>query len=272
MIPRRDYYRLLGIEPDADNDAIKRAYRTLVRSLHPDHNPSPGAGEQFRLVKEAYEVLGHRTRRAAYDRDRMAVFRMLADAPASNLGSFIKDSLDRPPHAPNTASRRVRVSISFDEALRGGHREVQTPDGELVRVTVPRGACDRLTMRVRGKGGTRANSETSARGDLYVEFEVRPHPRFRREGLHLHTVETITAVEAMLGTSRTIENAYGTAIRVTIPPGTQPGERLRIRGQGVATSIEKGDLFVEIDVQVPKELSDEQRAQLLRAVRDLGLM
>ncbi|MEL7169672.1 MAG: J domain-containing protein, partial [Bacteroidota bacterium] len=91
--------------------------------------------------------------------------------------------------------------------------------------------------------------------------DVAASPRFRREGNDLHLAETITAVEAMLGTERRIETAYGKAIKLRVPSGTQPGHRLRLRGQGVETAAATGDLYVTLDVTTPV-LTDEARTDL----------
>ncbi|MDX1531322.1 MAG: DnaJ C-terminal domain-containing protein, partial [Rhodothermales bacterium] len=94
----------------------------------------------------------------------------------------------------------------------------------------------------------------------------------RRNGDHLHVTETITAVEAMLGTTRSITSAYGRVIKLPIPPGTQPGECFRLRGQGIVTAKRAGDLFVEIQVEVPKTLTAAQREQIRKAAQDAGLL
>jgi curved DNA-binding protein len=101
---------------------------------------------------------------------------------------------------------------------------------------------------------------------------VEPSPRFRREGDNLHATETISAMEAILGTTRAITNAYGRTVKVTIPPGTQPGERLRLRGQGVETEKHKGDLYVEVQVSIPRHLTEEQRKGLEQCARKHGIL
>ena len=156
----------------------------------------------------------------------------------------------------------AEMRLSFDEALRGGPREFQTPSGEGVRITVPQGARDGLKIRLRGKGGPPPGGRGEP-GDLYLTFRVTPSRRFRRDGDDLHASEAVTAVEAMLGTTRTVGTAYGKTVRLTIPPGTQPGTQLRLRGQGVATGTATGDLLVTVDVTVPEldgDASDALRA------------
>ncbi len=124
-------------------------------------------------------------------------------------------------------------------------------------------------MRVKGRG---RRSHRGDVGDLVVTFRVEPSPRFRREGDHLHIAETVSAIEAILGTTRQITNAYGQTVKVSIPAGTQPGERLRLRGQGVATDKRTGDLFVEVLMMVPRQLTDAQRAELEAAALRAGIL
>lgn len=146
------------------------------------------------------------------------------------------------------------MTVSFEEALRGGKTEVTLPSGEKVRLTIPKGVEEGQKVRLKGRGG---EGPGGRRGDLYITFHVRPSPRFRRDGLDLTLTETINVAEAILGTTRTITTAYGDTIKVTIPPGTQPGERLRLRNQGIRTEGGAGALFVEIAVSVPKSVKDE---------------
>ncbi|MEO0556589.1 MAG: J domain-containing protein [Bacteroidota bacterium] len=152
------------------------------------------------------------------------------------------------------------LRLSFEEALEGGPNEFRTSAGETVRVTIPKGVRNGFKIRLRGKGDP-APGGRGEPGDLYVTFQVTPDARFRRDGDNLHTTESVTAVEAMLGTTRSVKTAYGKTVRLTIPPGTQPDATLRVKGQGVQTDSGTGHLFVEIDVTVPT-LSEDQRDRL----------
>ena len=153
-----------------------------------------------------------------------------------------------------------RLRLTFEESLAGGPREVQVPSGETVRITIPKGVRDGLKIRLRGKGEPSADGR-GAPGDLFVVFQVTPDARFRRDGDDLVATESVSAVEAMLGTTREVTTAQGKTVRLKIRPGTQPGARLRLRGQGVETAKGTGDLYVEIDVTVPT-LSESARASL----------
>jgi molecular chaperone DnaJ/curved DNA-binding protein len=128
---------------------------------------------------------------------------------------------------------------------------------------------DGTKIRLRGRGQA---GPTGQRGDLYVTFQVGDHPRFHRTGDDIHLTETVGVFEAMFGTERRIPTPYGQRIKVTIPEGTQPGEKLRLRGQGVKTDDGQGDLYVEIDVDVPSDLTDDQRETLRTAAEETGLL
>ncbi len=164
---------------------------------------------------------------------------------------------------------QTTVRLTFEQALRGGKTEVHLPDGEKIRLTIPKGVRAGFKIRLRDRGQPGPNGK---RGDLYVTFEVAPHPRFRREDNDLYVTETITAFEAMLGATRSITNAYGDRIKLPIHAGTQPGARLRLKGQGVRTAKRTGDLYVEIAVAVPENLTDKQREALREAAEKAGLL
>ena len=270
-----DYYSLLGISETATPDQVKRAYRSVARTCHPDRNPGDvGAEERFKAVQRAYHVLSSPERRRLYD---LRTFGRGTDASAyrgrPTTGSL--DPLvslffgDHPATGTRGADAEAQVRLSFDQALRGGRTEVRLAGGETVALVIPKGVRSGLKVRVRGSG---RRGPTGERGDLYVTFRVDPVEQFRREGDNLHRVETVSAIEAVLGTTRSITNAYGQTMKVQIPPGTQPGERLRLRGQGVATETRTGDLFVEVRVTVPRSLSDDQRAALAETARQIGLL
>ena len=281
-----DYYATLGVDAAAPAEAVKQAYRRLALAYHPDHNPGDDAAEQrFREIQTAYEALVDPARRTAYDRARLNPLRHATFAAASLHGearggmpteragshsdvfSFFFN--DETPAPARGADVEAQLQLTFDQALRGGTTDLPVHGGEPVRLVIPRGVRTGVKIRVSERG--KAAGGAGGAGDLFVTLRVDVSPRFRREGDHLHIVETVSAIEAILGTTRAITNAYGQTIRVAIPAGTQPGERLRLRGQGVVTDKRTGDLFVEVNVMVPRELSDEQRAELERTALRMGL-
>ncbi len=296
MPPIPNYYETLGVSEKASASEIKKAYRKLARDFHPDRNPdNPEAEEKFKAVQEAYDALGDETKRKQYDQMRrnpfggrgfdgfgsgeaggyyrtpdgthirvdpggfgsdegFGGFGGLGDLFGQFFGGGGSPFGGDAPRDVKGGDVETRLGLSFEEALKGGKTEVSLPDGEKVRITIPKGVEDGTRVRLRGKGQP---GPTGTRGDLYLTFNVRPDARFRREGTDLVTTATINVAEAMLGTTRAITTAYGKTIKVTIPAGTQPGERLRLKGQGVQTADATGALFVEVEVTIPTTLSDE---------------
>ncbi len=184
-----------------------------------------------------------------------------------------------PGPAPSGSARRspsrgqridTTLRLSFEQALQGGKTEVTIPRGETIRINIPKGVRPGFRIRLKGHGGP-APMPGGHRGDLYVTFEVDPHPRFRRENDDLYTPVKVSAFEAMLGASRSIENPYGKRIKVSIPSGTQPGEKFRLKGQGIETDKAVGDLYVEVEVTIPRKLSEEQQKVIREAARKAGL-
>ncbi|MEM7787517.1 MAG: J domain-containing protein [Bacteroidota bacterium] len=172
---------------------------------------------------------------------------------------------------PYRGGRDVEATmrLTFDEALSGGRRAFTTPSGDSVRINVPKGVRDGMKIRMAGRGEP-APGGRGEPGDLFITFQVTPSARFRREGDDLIATEQITAVEALLGTTREVTTASGTTVRLKIKPGTQPGARLRIQGQGVETATATGDLYVEVGVTVPA-LSEAARASLQTWAEGKGL-
>ena len=161
------------------------------------------------------------------------------------------------------------MRLTFDEALAGGPREFTTPSGDNVRITVPKGVRDGFKIKMSGRGQPAPGGHGEP-GDLFITFQVPPSGRFRRDGDDLIATETITAIEALLGTTREVTTASGKTVRLKIKPGTQPGARLRVKGQGVETAKATGDLYVEIDVTVPT-LSEAAREGLKTWAEGEGL-
>jgi DnaJ-class molecular chaperone len=295
----KDHYKTLGVAEGDDAAAIKKAYRRLAREHHPDRNPdNPDAEAKFKEIQEAYEVLSDPKKRKEYDTFRRNPFgnrrgaggftsqggsryyrapdgsfvRVDGDPAGDPFGGETFGGLgdifsrffggDAPESPARKREREVSVKLPFRTALNGGKVRVNL-DGKDVRINVPKGVRDGYRVRLKGRG--------EGRGSVIVVFEIEDDPSFRRIGDDLYTTVEISPFDAMLGASRTIRNAYGDTIKVTFPSGTQPGERLRLRGQGIELDDgTKGDLYVEIAIAVPKSLSREQKEAIRRAARDAG--
>jgi len=161
------------------------------------------------------------------------------------------------------------LRLSFREALDGGRKQVELPSGESIRLKIPKGVRDGFKIRLKGRGQA---GPMGQRGDLYVTFEVGDHARFDRRGDDIHLTETIGMFEAVFGTEVRVPTPYGQNLKLSVPAGTQPGEKLRLKRQGVQTEDGQGDLYVEIDVNIPQDLSQRQRSTLRSAAEDANLL
>jgi molecular chaperone DnaJ len=152
-------------------------------------------------------------------------------------------------------------------SCKGEGRLVETHELE---VRIPPGIEDTQRIRVRGAG--HAGRTGGAAGDVFVTVRVRPDPRFVRDGDDLHTAVRLTMIDATLGTTLSIPGLAGD-LELEIPPGTQPGEARVLSGQGMPSlgSSRRGDLYVRLDVTVPKHLTSEQRRVLQELDHELGV-
>ena len=129
-----------------------------------------------------------------------------------------------------------------------------------VKVRIPQGVRNGQRIRVKGRGGAGANGGPD--GDLYVRVQVEAHDRFGRDGDHLLLTVPVTFTEAALGADVSVPTLDGETVRIRVPAGTRSGRTFRVRGKGIATSKSTGDLLVTIEIDVPNEVNDEERAAL----------
>ncbi|MEX0775557.1 MAG: DnaJ C-terminal domain-containing protein [Phycisphaeraceae bacterium] len=165
------------------------------------------------------------------------------------------------------------ITIGLEDAYHGGSRQLslQMPDGQTrsLEVKIPAGATDGSTLRLKGQGVPAGGNGASAGGggDLLLKINIAPHPQFTLQGHDLTTMVPLSPWEAALGAKVPVTTLEG-QVTLTIPPGSQSGQRLRLRGKGMPKrGGEKGDLFVELRIIVPKTLTDEERT-LLEQLRE----
>jgi curved DNA-binding protein len=203
---------------------------------------------------------GRGRRRAAATADAGASFDdilagMGLGGSAAGHGGFAA-SATAPPAQARTPSVEAEVELTLEEAFHGTTRLVQV-DGKRLEVTVPRGVETGSRIRLKGRGG----GDPGHPADLYLVTRVRPHPVYTRIGADLTREVPITLGEAMLGAEITVSTLKG-RVRLTIPPGTQPGRTFRLKGQGMPRLKPKsgeaatGDLLVKVKVVLPTDLSD----------------
>jgi DnaJ-class molecular chaperone len=296
---RRDYYAVLGVPRTASEKDIKTAYRKLARKHHPDVNPSDkNAESMFKEIGEAYSVLSDTEKRKKYDRwghdwEKIehahaagATYRTrpggrTTGSTSTNVpGGFNFESEDlgglfeqlfgtagrtRVRSAPRKgADMEQPVEITLDEAFSGTQRtysivDSRTGETRSVEVKIPAGATDGLRVRVAGKG--EPGTAGAASGDLYLIVSVTPHQQFERDGDDLRIKVPTPLYTAILGGEVRVPTPKGTQLALKVPPETANGQRIRLAGQGMPrlNGSGRGDLYAEITVQLPKNLSEHDK-------------
>ncbi len=293
----KDYYKVLGLERSASADDVRKTYRKLAMQYHPDRNPgNKQAEEKFKEINEAYQVLSDPQKRARYDQLGSAYsnwqqrgggpgdfdwsqwfsgqpggnvhveYGNLNDLFGEGMFSDFFRSIFGGMGGVGTSTRtrampnyQQPVSISLQEAYNGTTRAFDS-NGRRLEIRIPKGV--KTGSKIRAAGAAPDGS------DLYLIAEVAEDPRFEREGDDLKISATIDAFTAMLGGEAEVETMEG-KVTLKIPAGTQPDQIIRLAGRGMphVKSAQKGDLFVRVKVQIPKQLSSEQKALLEKAAR-----
>jgi curved DNA-binding protein len=299
----KDYYKLLGVDRKASTDEIKKAYRKLAMKYHPDRNPGDKQSEErFKEFNEAYQVLSDEQKRARYDQlgssysdwqrrgapgnfnwgdwssqqagqggtqvnmDELFGNGMFSDFFRSIFGGAAAGM-------PGTGNQRSRarmapryqqtVPISLKEALLGTTRQLQVGE-RTMEVKIPAGARTGTRVRVSAAGPSGSDGHPT---DIYLLMEVAEDAAFERKGNDLHTQVRIDVFTAMLGGEARVDTLSGNVV-LTIPPGTQPDQVFRVAGRGMPQLKDpqvKGDLFVRIKVQIPRQLNSKQEKLIKEA-------
>ena len=284
----RDYYEVLGVPRTATADDIKRAYRQLARKQHPDLQPKgerDKAAERFKEINEAYEVLRDADKRAKYDAlganwkggqdftppPGAGEWRTEAPGDWQDLGDFsdfFESIFGRGGRARGGRGRggapfggsdiEAELPITLEEAIRGGKRRITLPGNRNLEVTIPAGSHDGTVLRLAGQGEPGGNGAPPR--DLYLHIRLEPHPRYRVDESDLELDLPLWPWQAVLGASVRLETLEGT-VTLKVPPGTQNGQRLRLRGRGLSHGTnERGDLYAVIRVVIPERPTAAERA------------
>lgn len=288
MADKRDYYEVLGVSKNASDDEIKKAYRKLAIKYHPDKNPGDKEAEaKFKEINEAHDVLSDKQKRARYDQFGHAgvggAGGGFAGNPFGQAGGFNYNgqtfnfefgnggvfddiignlfgfgSARRPRRG---ADLQVAVTITFEEAIFGTTKTIDH-NGSSLKVKIPAGIDDGMSIRIRGKGGPAPEGATEP-GDLYVRVKVKPHKSLTREGIIILSEQTIDMVDAALGCEIEVETVDG-PITMKVPAGTQSGTPFKLSGHGVPfrNDGDRGPHIVTVLVETPKNLSKKQKELL----------
>lgn len=281
-----DPYKTLGVSKEANQDDIRAAYRKLAKQLHPDVNPGDKAAEdRFKKVSGAYNLLGDAEQRARFDRGEIdaegqeiqrTYYRDYAGAGAEHpyhstagfedLGEVFADLFGGMRDRRGDFNIKMRgpdvrytMAVDFLEAVNGAKRRVTMPDGKTLDVSIPPGLRDGQILRLKAQGGPGVSGGPA--GDAFIEVSIKPHPYFKREGRDIRLDLPVSISEALLGAKVRVPTATG-AVTMTIPPHSNSGDVLRLKGKGVPGrgNTKVGDQLVVLKVILPdkpdKELED----------------
>ncbi len=289
----KDYYKILGIEPDADLKTIKTAYRKLARKYHPDVSVEKDAESKFKDIAEAYAALKEPEKRAEYDELRKYGHGQRFEPPpdwqpsgnhSGDFSEFFESIFGTGGPRASTGGQNQYRETHF--SFRGQDIETELPifleetlsdkqktisynlphyDGEgrrladvkkTLNIKIPKGVTEGERIRLKGQGGPGIGK--GANGDLYLHIRLVPHPLYDVEGHNLIITVPIAPWEAVLGTKVEVPTLTGT-INLTLPPNSQTGKRLRIKGKGLFSKTGVGDLVAVIKIVIPEESDEESR-------------
>jgi DnaJ-class molecular chaperone len=293
-----DPYKELGVSRGASADEIKKAFRKLAKELHPDTNPNDKVKlERFQRVTAAFDLLGDAEKRAKFDKGQIdADGREQYAGPTGGRGSpFGGGGFGGGPRQDGGPGGRASfdnidleelfgrfgggggggrsafgrgqdvratLEISLEDSISGATRRIQFSDGRTLDVTIPKGAADGQTIRLRGQG---APGRTEA-GDALIELKVAPHPVFKLDGSDLTMDLPVSVPDAVLGGKVQAPTPEG-AVSVTIPAGSNSGQTLRLKGRGAFVGGKRGDLKARLVVTLP-DTTDETLKTFAQEWRD----
>ncbi len=266
----KDYYKIMGVSQDASEKDIKMAYRKLARKYHPDISKEPDAEERFKEMAEAYEVLKDPKKRSEYDQYlKYKEFNPQSDGFTGRRTQeqpfqefhFDSDFFEtlfghsRYQQQPMTGQNyHGKITISLEEAYHGAVKNLQVPVEQgtetkiqTLKVKIPAGVKSGQQIRLAGQGGS--GSGGGARGDLYLTVEVMKHPIFDVMENDIYLTLPVTPWEAALGATVVIPTLAG-KIDLKIPPGSQGGQKLRIKNRGLPGSP-PGNQYVLLKIITP---------------------
>lgn len=281
-----DPYKALGLNRNASQDEIKKAYRRIAKTDHPDLNPDPAAHERFKAASSAYDLLKEPEQRARFDRGEIDAsgqerpqrhyYREYAeqgDNPYRQSHGFedfsdvFSDLFGQRAQARRGGGggarsfdmrgpdQRFTLEIDFMTAARGGSTRITMPDGSVLEVRIPEGAHDGQVIRLRGKGGPGMGEGEP--GDALLTLIVAEDPDWKRDGDDVETTLPITIDQAVLGGKVEAQTIDG-PVMLTVPRGASSGQKLRLKGRGIkGADGRRGDQHVALKIVMPPKVDDE---------------
>ncbi|RXK83703.1 DnaJ C-terminal domain-containing protein [Filimonas effusa] len=289
-----DYYKILGIDKNASADDIKKAYRKLARKYHPDLNPNDAVAQRtFQQINEANEVLSDPEKRKKYDQygenwkqaDQFEQARQQGGTGTyynqgaagggfegfdfgggEGFSDFFEQMFGGARSAGRSAKSAQFRGQDFNAQLQLNlndvyttHKQVITVNEKNIRITIPAGVEDGQVIRLKGHGGPGKNGGPA--GDLYITFIIKNNTGFNRVGNDLYTTVELPLYTAVLGGEWIIDTPGG-KLKLKVPPETQTGTKIRLKGKGFPIYKQEGafgDLYITYHVKIPTGLTEAQK-------------
>jgi len=281
-----DYYKILGIEKNATESDIKKAYRKLARKYHPDLNPnSKEAEKKFKEINEANEVLSRKENRKKYDKygkdwehaehfenaEKQQQYQQSSQQGSSggfnesDYSDFFESMFG------GRSSRNSRNSVKFRgqdyhaelqlnlKDVYKTHKRTLTVNGKNIRLTIPAGVKNGQIIKIKGHGGEGING--GPKGDLHIKFSITNNTKFKLENDNLYTNVDLDLYKALLGGDITIATFDG-KVKLKIKPETQNGTKIKLKGKGFPVYKKEGsfgDLYITYQIITPIKLTEKEK-------------
>lgn len=283
-----DYYKVLGVNKNATEDEIKKAYRRLARKLHPDLNPNDKeAHKKFQQINEANEVLSDPGKREKYDKygkdwqhaEQFEQARHSQQQPNNFSGESFGDGFEEGSFSDffnsmfgdlnqggfrqqQTKFRgqdyQAEVRLNLSDVFKT-HQQVLKVNGRNIRITIPAGVENGQKIKIKSHGGPGVNNGPN--GDLYITFLISNDTKFRRQEKDLYADFSVDLYTAILGGEITVDTLDG-KVKINVKPETQNGTKIRLKGKGFPVykkDGEFGDLILTLYIKTPTNLTKEQK-------------
>ncbi len=296
-----DLYKVLGVNENASEKEVKKAFRDLSKKYHPDKNKGDKAKEdRFKKISQAYDVLKDTKKRQKYDQMRKYGFGGhgqninfedlfggggnahfdFGGGSAGGFNSIFEQFMGGSQRPGRRQARRPvqgqdaksNIYVPFLTAALGGSVQVQksgASGSQKINVTIPAGTEDDGKIRLRGQG--HPGRHGGAAGDLIITVRIQSHDLYHRDNLDIKLDMPINMAQALFGTTLPVKTIRDKTINLKIKPGTQGGTILRIPGMGIHANGKKGDMLVALNVQVPESLTPDQTARFQKLAEELEM-
>jgi curved DNA-binding protein len=286
-----DYYKILGLNKDATEADIKKAYRKLARKYHPDLNPNNKEAEaRFKELNEANEVLSNAENRKKYDQHGAEWKNADAYEKARQASQSQQNPFERNARQGSSGDFSESDYSDFFSSMFGGgnqraesrnvkfrgqdynavlklvlkdvyetHQRTLTVNGKNIRLTIPAGVKDGQIIKISGHGGPGENGGPN--GDLLLTFEIENNTHFKRDNENLYATVNLEVYTAVLGGEITIDT-IDSKVKLTVKPETQNGTKVKLKGKGFPVykkEGEFGDLIITYNLQIPTNLTDKEK-------------